>query len=276
MDFFLAHIESIASTASGDILSGSGQVVEKLVTAPCTFHNNPFLSWRLFFENKDSLTLIYTIAFAVMALLILTIFLFLLLKRKKRLITPMLATLMIVLMATGVVRFLEGERADFGKTESNHVHADIALWVDGKKFNLGNGKYISSEESTLSNYAHIHDSLGSVLHVHATGVTYGYAFETLGITFDDKCLSLDQEKKSYCAKESNGTHLSFYLNNRKVDDIRHTVINDLDKLSIIYGNEDESVQKEFHHEITNNACLYSEKCPERLNEKEVLGCSGEN
>ncbi|MFN7160982.1 MAG: hypothetical protein ACK4NC_05265 [Candidatus Gracilibacteria bacterium] len=276
MSLFLAHVESVTSAASGAVLSGSGQVVQNLVTAPCSFHNNPFLSWRLFYENKDTLALIYTISSALMAALVLTIFLLLLLRRKKIFVSIALGVLLLVLLATGTLRFLEGERAGFGNAESNHLHSDIALWINGEKFNLGNGKYISSEESTLSNYAHIHDSQGSVLHVHATGVTYGYALETLGITFDEKCLILDQEKKSYCAKDSDGTHLSFYLNSKKVENIRERVINDLDKLSIIFGPEEEPLQQEIHKEITDNACLYSEKCTDRMFEKEVLGCSGEN
>lgn len=274
MAFILAHAEVLSATASGASLSGSGQVVQNLVTAPCTFHNNPFLSWRLFFENKEALSIVYSISTLVMAVLVLTIFLLLLLRKKKMFVSIVLGVLMFVLLTTGAIRFLEGERAEFGKTDSNHVHADVAIWINGEKFNLGEGKYISSEESTLSNYAHIHDSLGSVMHVHSTGVTYGYAFETLGITFNGTCLSLDQEKKSYCTKD--GASLSFYLNNKKVDSIKERVINDLDKVSIIYGKETDEVQREYHTASTDNACLYSEKCVARLHEKEVLGCSGEN
>lgn len=272
MPFFIAHVEAVTSSGA---LTSTGTVIGNLVSAPCAFHSNPFLSWRLFFENKDTLALIYNCSAIIMAGLVMSIFLFLLYRQRKLFIKIALGALMLILLCTGLLRFLEGERASFGRTESNHVHSDIALWINGEKFNLGNGTYISSDESTLSNYAHIHDSLGSVMHVHALGVTYGYAFETLGITFNDKCISLDQEKKSYCANAKEGTSIAFYLNGKKVDTIQSVIINDLDKLSIIFGKEQSEAQHELDEKITDNACLYSGKCPARMNEKENLSCAGE-
>lgn len=142
--------------------------------------------------------------------------------------------------------------------EKVHEHADFAVYVDGKKIDFTQSKYQSSDTNPLDDDAHLHDGNGDITHKHRKGITLGYFFNTLGMRFDDKCFVTD-DKKEYCTISNK--KLVMYVNGTMNDQLGNYSFNDLDKILITYGTETD-VTKQIDS-LTDDACLYSEKCPER-------------
>lgn len=113
--------------------------------------------------------------------------------------------------------------------------------------------------------------MGSVMHVHSTGVTWGYALETLDIGIKNNCLVLGKEKRTLCTE--NKEQLRFYLNGLEVKDALKKPINDLDKFALVLGGEEGQELNKVLSQVTNNACLFSGKCPERGRLSDGAGCS---
>ena len=142
--------------------------------------------------------------------------------------------------------------------EKVHEHADFAVYLEGQKFNFTKAKYQSSETNPLDPEAHLHDGNGEVTHKHRKGVTLGYFFESIGMKFDSQCFVTDEDKE-YCNTDSK--KLKMYVNGKINEQFGSYEFTDLDKILITYGNETGVADQ--ITSISDNACLYSEKCPER-------------
>ncbi len=78
-----------------------------------------------------------------------------------------------------------------------HIHAGFQVYVDGQKQDYSDFKYMhvrpcgGDDHANLSaaeeqqEKAHLHDSVGDVVHVHAAGATWGDLFQNLGVQFPD-------------------------------------------------------------------------------------------
>ena len=164
-----------------------------------------------------------------------------------------------------------------------HWHADFALFIDGKQFDFGGDEFISTEEEEKSAYAHIHEPRETVVHVHYSGTTWQDWFQILGFDLSDKmtpagkvgaptCLTMPDGTK-HC--EGNGKTFKFIVNGVKVDGIATSDITDLDRVLISYGAESlEDVQKNQLPQVTDEACIPSERCPERGSDPEEP-CKGQ-
>ncbi len=144
--------------------------------------------------------------------------------------------------------------------EKVHEHADFAVYLDGKKFDFTPEKYQSSDTNPLDPDAHLHDGVGHVTHKHRTGITLNYFFETIGMTFDDQCFITD-DGTQYC--NTSEKKMKMYVNGKLNEQFEKYEFSDLDKILITYGDESESEIEQQIASITDDACLYSEKCPER-------------
>jgi protein-disulfide isomerase len=143
--------------------------------------------------------------------------------------------------------------------EKVHEHADFKVILSGKAFDFSQAKYQSSEDNPLDPDAHSHDGIGNVTHKHRKGVTIGDFFKSLGMTFDNSCFITDDNTK-YCSDDTNT--LKFLVNGKSNDEYGNYEFTDLDKLLISYGPKDENVTKQINL-LSDDACMYSEKCPER-------------
>ncbi len=141
-----------------------------------------------------------------------------------------------------------------------HEHADFKVYLNGKAFDFTSAKYQDSKEAPLDPYAHLHDGNGDVTHKHRQGVTLGYFFKTIGIGFDKNCFVTD-DKKQYCSDEKNT--LKLYVNGKLNDKLGEYEFTDLDRIVISYGSEDQATMQKQIDSVTDIACMYSEKCPER-------------
>lgn len=146
------------------------------------------------------------------------------------------------------------------KGEKVHEHADFKVYLNGQAFDFKSPKFQSSKENPLDPDAHLHDGNGDVTHKHRKGITLGYFFKSLGMTFDQNCFVVDQETR-YC-NEGN-KKLKFYVNGKPQEQLHDYEFSDLDRVLISYGNETEEQIKPQLDFVTDMACLYSEKCPER-------------
>ncbi len=143
--------------------------------------------------------------------------------------------------------------------EKVHEHADFKVFLSGKAFDFTKAKYQDSKTNPLSAEAHLHDGNGDVTHKHRKGVTLGYFFNTLGVTFDNTCFVTDIGTK-YCNDDTNT--LKFYVNGKANDTFGKYEFSDLDKILISYGPKEEAIDSQIKT-VTDMSCMYSEKCPER-------------
>lgn len=143
--------------------------------------------------------------------------------------------------------------------EKVHEHADFKVFINGKAIDFTNDKYQSTTDNPLDPDTHLHDGVGTIMHKHRKGVTLGYFFETLGMKFDNNCFNTD-DGKTHCNSETNSLRL--YVNGVLNDKYGDYEFSDLDKVLITYGPKNENVQSQTNS-LTDMACMYSEKCPER-------------
>ena len=141
-----------------------------------------------------------------------------------------------------------------------HVHADFKVYLNGQAVDFTGAKYQSTEEKHLDEYAHLHDGNGGVLHIHKAGITLNYFFKTLGIEFTHDCFILDT-KERFCTTPT--STLQVFVNGQKNDQLSEYIPQDLDHILITYGATSTAEIDQELKSITDNACIYSKKCPER-------------
>lgn len=128
-----------------------------------------------------------------------------------------------------------------GTSESYHAHFDIRIVVDGKPIDLSQDQYQSKEGAELDPDIHLHDGNGKVVHIHKEGVTIGQFLDSIKLS-------------------SSG---NIYVNGKQVSNIRSYRPKDLDKILIVSGNMTQSQIQNQISLVSDDACIYSLKCPER-------------
>ncbi|MFB5618778.1 MAG: protein-disulfide isomerase [Candidatus Nitrosomaritimum aestuariumsis] len=124
-----------------------------------------------------------------------------------------------------------------GALGSEHSHAGILVKIFGDTFDFSAPAY-----QIKSSWIHFEGNDGTTIHKHATGVTLGYLFESLGLGLDDQCYEF-QDGRSFCTNEDYS--LKFFINGEQVNDIRDYEINEDDKILVSYGAEtQEEIEKE--------------------------------
>lgn len=184
--------------------------------------------------------------------------------------------LIMFIAVTGFILFSEHEKskAGFGIVGEVHEHADFKVYLNGIAFNFSQEKYMSSKSGyELSDYAHLHDMDGDIIHKHAAGVTLGYFFNTLGMVFNSTCFVTD-DGKTYC---NNGVKsIKLYINGRLNYEFEDYKFHDLDRILITYGNDNNDEIKEQLDSVVDKACIQSGKCPERGKPDDESSCTSGN
>jgi len=143
--------------------------------------------------------------------------------------------------------------------DPNHTHADVALYIDGKKLDLSDEKYMSSEQNTLHQFFHLHDGNGNVIHRHKPGIAISELFSSFRITMTKDCVTVDDGQES-CTDGKNRWRMIVNGGERMFDP--SYVFKDTDKILLTYGASDTTWEEEWWN-MTDDACLYSKTCPER-------------
>ncbi|MDH3501809.1 MAG: protein-disulfide isomerase [Nitrosopumilus sp.] len=156
-------------------------------------------------------------------------------KRKNTLIAVgVLAVIAVIVGYSGytfatMTQSAPGGPENAGVLGSEHSHAAILVKIFGDMFDFSAPAY-----QIKSSWIHFEGRDGTTIHKHATGVTLGYLFETLGLGLDDQCFVF-QDGRSFCTNEDYS--LKFYINGEKVNDIRSYEITEDDRILISYGGE---------------------------------------
>lgn len=156
------------------------------------------------------------------------------------------------------------------KAGSTHEHANLSVSIYNAPLDLRANRFQSSEGNVLSDYTHLHDGNGDVIHKHAEDVTWGYFFWTIGLPINQNCMVQPNGENLCDGEYGKWTAL---VNGEVVSDLRNTEINDLDRVLLNYGLEDIDELKVKASMVPDNACLYSGTCPER-GEAPHEGCGG--
>jgi len=163
-------------------------------------------------------------------------------KRKHTLIAVLVFSGIGIIVGIQVYNFLSFEQVTpgappgAGTLGSEHVHASILTKLHGDKFDFSGPAY-----QIKSSWQHFEARDGSTIHRHATGVMLGYLFETIGIGLDDECFSFKASaggERRFCTNED--FSLKFYVNHEQVDNLTEYVFEDLDRILVSYGSEDQT------------------------------------
>ena len=122
-----------------------------------------------------------------------------------------------------------------GKLGDEHEHAAILLRIFGDKFNFALPEY-----QVKSPYIHFESSNGDTIHRHAGNVQLGFLFKSIKIGFDDKCLIFPDKKPEHTFCDNADYSFKYYINHDKVSKISDYVINDDDRILVVYGNENQT------------------------------------
>lgn len=141
-----------------------------------------------------------------------------------------------------------------------HIHADFKVYLNNTPVNFTQEKYMSSKDKSWSNFMHLHDMDGDVVHQHMSTLTLGDFFRTIKMDFTQNCFDLDNGEK-YC-NEGDKT-LKMYVNGKPNTDLGKYQLHDLDRVLITYGNDDQATIEKQIASVTDKACIQSERCPER-------------
>lgn len=117
-----------------------------------------------------------------------------------------------------------------------HIHADVLIYdAAGQKMDLSGDKYMEKDPNI-----HMHDNNGGILHKHKVGATLGQWLQSIG--FDTSKVA------------------EWYVNGKVMSTkIADYDFADLDKIVIGFTK----LTAAQVGAVGNDACLYSEKCPER-------------
>ncbi len=115
-----------------------------------------------------------------------------------------------------------------------HAHFDLKVILNGKPLDLSLAKYQSTDKIELDPSVHLHDGNGKVVHLHKAEIRLRDFFSSIKVTIPE--------------------NVEAYVNGKRMEKILDYMPHDLDQ--IIIGSSNLSL-------ISNDACIYSEKCPER-------------
>ncbi len=126
-----------------------------------------------------------------------------------------------------------------------HAHFDFKLFVDGKQVDLSQDPYQSVEGHELNEDVHLHDHDGEVVHLHAHGVTVREFLEALKLLPEA------------------GKQARVFANGKETPAGLAYQPQDLDRVLVSVGAGTDEQVAAWMALVSDRACIYSEKCPER-------------
>ena len=110
-----------------------------------------------------------------------------------------------------------------------HMHSGILVKILGDSFDFSAPVF-----QIKSSWIHFERLDGTTIHKHASGVTLGYLFDTLGIGLDLNCFE-SPDGRSFCTDEKYS--LKFLINGESVNNIRDYNFKEGDRILVSYGAE---------------------------------------
>ncbi len=153
-------------------------------------------------------------------------------KSIKTVILPIIAVIAIIAVISLSLYYQKNlPPSGFGALGSAHQHAAFLVKVNGENIDFSKPQY-----QVVSDYIHVENGDGTTLHRHATNVTFGDFLKTVKMDLDEKnnCLVFTNGTQ-YC--NNNDNQLITFINGNLTNSISDYIINDNDRLLVIYGNE---------------------------------------
>lgn len=153
-----------------------------------------------------------------------------------------------------------------------HLHSNLALIIRGESFDFSESQFLSEEGADRSPLAHLHAPRYGVVHVHRTGTSWDEFFQSIGFELIDPTTIIGSVQGKTCltlpdAQEvcnSGNETFKFYVNGVRVEGIAFVSMSDLDRVLISYGPGDDAVVQQQVSLVGDDACIPSERCPERI------------
>lgn len=134
------------------------------------------------------------------------------------------------------------KEVEISSTEDYHIHYDLKVFVNNKPIDFALAKYQSTHDKELDPDTHVHDGNGKVVHIHKKETTIGQFFRSIGLDIKGR----------------------LFVNKREITgDLYNFVPADLDQVVVVSGSATEAQIATMLDAVTNDACIYSLKCPER-------------
>lgn len=189
-------------------------------------------------------------------------------KKKKNYTIP-IVVLIVAILALGAVVYFNDSGEDPYDTPF-HIHADFAVYLEDHFKNFSDDRYMSTPANPVSTYLHLHDNNGEVIHFHSEGYDIGDFFSSINMNFNETCLVTD-DGRSYCTNETH--ELVFMVNGTRNEQYGSYVPEDLDRLLIAYVQRGTDLEL-IMDDVSDKACIQSEKCPERGEPSDESSCTG--
>ena len=147
--------------------------------------------------------------------------------------------IIIAVAAAGVAAaVLVPQAPSFGSLGSAHEHAVFEVMLNGQVIDFGQKKY-----QVQSQYIHVEGGDGTTLHRHSSKVPVGEFFKSVNMDITDNCFVLDSAEQ-FC---NDSKQLRFFVNGTGRASINDYILQDNDRILIIYGDEDQNqLQAEFN------------------------------
>ena len=142
-------------------------------------------------------------------------------------------------LSLGMARFVAMPEA-----HGVHYHANWAVFTDGERLDLTADRYMEDVASCSvdptrqrpEDRVHMHEANHDVVHVHASGVTWGHLLANLHFGIGDDYLVTHDARYT----SGDGRTLKFILNGQAIRSIANRPIEDEDRLLISVGAESEA------------------------------------
>lgn len=121
---------------------------------------------------------------------------------------------------------------DVGEFGSDHVHAALAVFVNGVQVNFGMPNF-----QLQSKYIHFENHNPYLIHKHATNVPLKMLFSSFGMDITSECISLRYDSSQFCSDKDNT--ISFLINGKYYSDIMSYEIKHNDRILISFGDPEE-------------------------------------
>ena len=162
-------------------------------------------------------------------------------RRKRRryltIIIPIIAAAIVAVAVSAVMFSTQGNsNAKFGPLGSAHVHAAFLVKLDGKVIDFSQDKY-----QLRSPFIHVEKGDGTTLHRHAIGVPFGEFLKSVHMDIRNGCFITDNGTQ-YC--DNGNTKLRYFVNGIERQSIMDYILNDNDRILVVYGNENDNQIKQ--------------------------------
>lgn len=157
-------------------------------------------------------------------------------------------------------------------SDEYHVHVDFLVVLNDSIINFSKEEFMSDEiHSKNHGYVHLHNNIDNVIHFHKENLTLQTFFKSLDMNFTNSCFVTD-DNSSYCKDSINS--LNLYVNGSLIKDYQNYVPNDLDQILLLYGSYSQEEIEKYQSLVSDDACIHSNICKERIPEDFVSDAQG--